>query len=304
MPVTTRLFRRLHRATLACIMLLPASHAWAETALLEHYQRLKNGDAITLPGTRISLASSEQTERLSAEVTSLLPVPFDSLAAALAQPGHWCQFMPLHFNIKACTYQQQAEGEALTVYSGRKTYEEPEDSYPMTYRFEIIQQDASQLRLRLSAEHGPLSTRDYRIELSALRVEEGTLLHIHSAYRPSRLSAMLTRTYLATLGRDKVGFSHIEQAGEVQPVQGVRGIIERNVMRYQLAIESFLDTQTQAETGRHEARLLSWFRHNDRYPQLHEMNEAEYLEIKREEWRNQQQLQQTLNRKLHLAAMP
>ena len=304
MPVITSIFRKPRHVVLAFIILLMTSSVWGKTSLLDHYHRLKNGGSVTLPGTRISLASSEQDEVLSAEVNSILHTPFYMVAAALTQASNWCQFMPLHFNIKACTYEKIEGIEVLTIYSGRKIYQSPEDSYEMAYQFEIIRQDDSQLSLRLRADHGPVNTSDYRIELEAVQVEEGTLLHIHSSYRPSWLSSMLTSTYLATLGRNKVGFSRIEVDSESHPVQGIKGIIERNVMRYQLAIETFLSTQSLPESSRHESTLATWFKHNDSYPQLHEMDEADYLEIKREEWDNQQQLQQALNKELRLADNP
>lgn len=302
MPVTPPHTRKPRRAGLALGALLLASSAWGEVALTERYLALKGGDSATLPGTTISLTSEVQGEVLSAEVSSILHTPFATVAATLSQAENWCQFMPLHFNIKACTHQRQEGNELLTLYSGRKGYQTPEESYAMDYRFESIQQNEARLSLRLSAEHGPANTRDYRIEADALQVEEGTLLHIHSSYRPSMLSSILTRGYLATLGRDKVGFSRIEQGGESLPVQGLRGVVERNVMRYHLAIEAFLDSRLLAENSRHEAALLSWFRQNDSYPQqLHEMAENEYLAIKHREWFNQQRLQQALDATLQLA---
>ena len=305
MSVIYRILYRLRHLGIGFFFLLIASTARGEAALLKHYHQLKSGLVDTLPGTSISLDSSEQDEVLSAEVDSILPTPFETVVAALTQASNWCEVMPLHFNIKACTHETQEGGELLTVYSGRKIYEHPEDSYPMTYRFEVIRQDDSQLSLRLHADHGPISTSDYLIELDAVPVAEGTLLHIHSSYRPSWLSSMLTSTYLSTVGRNKVGFSHIEQDGESQPVRGIRGIIERNVMRYHLAINAFFSTQSLPETTRHEATLVSWFEQNDSYPQqLHEMDKVEYMKIKRQEWQNQQRLQQALDEGLQLAAAP
>lgn len=303
MSIITRLLYKLRHLGFALVILVMASAAWGKATLLDQYHRLKNGGSVTLPGTHINLASTEQDDLLSAEVNSILHTPFETVAAALSQASNWCQVLPLHFNIKACTYENQKEGEVLTIYSGRKIYEHPEDSYEMAYQFEIVRQDDSQLSLLLKADHGPMSSSDYRIELEVLRVEEGTLLHIHSSYKPSWLSSMLTSTYLSTVGRNKVGFSRIEEEGESRPVQGIKGIIERNVMRYQLAIKAFLDKQSLPEATRHEATLISWFKQNDSYPQLHEMDEAEYLEIKREEWDNQQHLQQALNSRLKLAVV-
>ena len=304
MPVITRFYRKLRHLGLALVVLFTASMAWGKTSLLDHYHRLKNGDNVTLPGTHISLTSSDQEDLLSAEVNSILHTPFEIVAAALSNASNWCQVLPLHFNIKGCTSETRDGAELLTVYSGRKIFEHPEDSYRMAYQFEIIHQDDSRLSLRLHADQGPLSTSDYRIQLEAMRVKEGTLLHIHSSYRPSWLSSMLTSTYLSTVGRNKVGFSLVEDDGESHPVQGIKGIIERNVMRYHIAINAYLNTQTLPDASRHEATLANWFQQNESYPQLHEMDEAEYLEIKREEWDNQQRLQQALNQGLNLAAAP
>ncbi len=50
--------------------------------------------------------------------------------------------------------------------------------------------------------------------------------------------------YLATIGRDKVGFSIVGSRADGQPVyvHGTRGVIERNTMRYYVAIEAYLGT--------------------------------------------------------------
>lgn len=305
MPVIAPFFRHLRHLGLGFFFMFLATTARGEAALLDYYQQLKSGLRTTLPGTHINLVSSEQDDVLSAEVNSILHTPFETVAAALIQADNWCQVMPLHFNIKACTHGTINGDDQLTVYSGRKIYETPEDSYQMTYQFEVIQRDESQLSLRLRAEHGPVGTSDYLIELDAMPVAEGTLLHIRSSYQPSWLSSMLTSTYLSTLGRDKVGFSLIDQGGELHPVKGIKGIIERNVMRYQLAIDTFLSTHSLPKATRHETALASWFAQNEVYAdQLHEMDEAEYLEIKRAEWQNQQRLQRALDEELQLASAP
>ena len=305
MSVINRLYRKLRHLGFALVILLMASTAWGKAALIDHYLRIKNGGIVTLPGTHISLTSSQQDDVLSAEVDSILNSPFETVVAALSDASNWCQILPLHFNIKACTYETSENGEVLTVYSGRKIYEHPDDSYRMAYQFEIVRLDDSQLSLLLRAEHGPIGTNDYQIKLDAIPVAEGTMLHIHSSYRPSWLSSVLTSTYLATAGSNKTGFSRIVKEGESRPVQGIKGIIERNVMRYQLAIDAFLSNQTLPEVSRHDATLATWFKNNNHYPQLHEMDEAEYLEIKREEWNNQQQLQLTLDKEeVKLAAAP
>ena len=45
---------------------------------------------------------------------------------------------------------------------------------------------------------------------------------------------LVLRSYLATTGRDKRGFSTVGQDARGQPrlIDGTRGVIERNTMRY------------------------------------------------------------------------
>jgi hypothetical protein len=79
--------------------------------------------------------------------------------------------------------------------------------------------------------------------------------------------------YLGTLGRDKVGFTVVRDAssGRAAPVQGLRGVVERNAMRYFLAIEAYVDSLAAPPAERLERRLAAWFDATERYPaQLHE----------------------------------
>ncbi len=305
MSYLTVLYRHLGRSSLVLLTLLMAAKSWGEMSGHERYQSIGSGLVTTLPGTSISIASAQQDELLSAEVSSILQHPFDTLSASLANASNWCQFMPLHFNIKACTYEKKAGAEMLNLYSGRKHYQSPDESYQLSYRFEVVKQTPQRLSLLLSAESGPAGTRDYRIELNALRVKEGTQLYIHSSYRPSTLSTLLTSSYLATMGRNKVGFSHVTKGGKAQLVRGIRGVVERNVMRYHLAIDAFLNSVTTAGYENHDLLLERWFRLNDSHPQqLHEMKQSEYMEIKKQEWHNQQQLQLSVDERLRVAAVP
>jgi hypothetical protein len=117
------------------------------------------------------------------------------------------------------------------------------------------------------------------------------------------MSTILTNGYLNTLARNKVGFSRVTQGGDTSFVQGIRGVIERNVMRYHMAIDTFIETHSLPAASRQQHAFARWIEKNERYPeQLHEMVPAEYLDIKRREWANQQQLQQALNQQIQLAA--
>jgi hypothetical protein len=97
--------------------------------------------------------------------------------------------------------------------------------------------------------------------------------------------------YLATLGRNKVGFTvtGVQPDGETRYIAGMRGLTERNTMRYYLAVESFLRSLSAPAQSRVEKSLDDWFTAIERYPrQLHEMERGEYLAMKRMEYARQQ----------------
>ena len=90
-------------------------------------------------------------------------------------------------------------------------------------------------------------------------------------------------TYLATLGRDKVGFTVVGRtpAGEPVDVGGLRGTLERNTMRYYLAVDTYLDSMSQLPAERKQWRFATWYTATERYPrQLHELSRADYLALK------------------------
>ena len=60
-------------------------------------------------------------------------------------------------------------------------------------------------------------------------------------------------------------------------------------MRYYLAIEAFLGSLSAPAGARVEKSLRDWFAASERYPrQLHEMEQGEYLAMKRKEYLRQQ----------------
>ena len=95
------------------------------------------------------------------------------------------------------------------------------------------------------------------------------------------------QAYLATIGRGKVGFTRTGKQSNDQPVyvEGVRGVVERNTMRYYLAIDAYLGALSTPPGEQLEKRLQSWFASTELYPrQLHEVDRATYLEMKRSEY--------------------
>jgi hypothetical protein len=102
------------------------------------------------------------------------------------------------------------------------------------------------------------------------------------------------KSYLATSGSDKVGFTVIgdPQAPKPRFIGGVRGAIERNTMRYYLAIDAYLGALATPAPARFEQSLERWFNATELYPrQLREIDRDTYLAMKRSEYARQQTAQ-------------
>jgi len=99
------------------------------------------------------------------------------------------------------------------------------------------------------------------------------------------------RLYFATSGSAKVGFTKVG-GGKGEPthlVRGVRGAVERNTMRYYLALEAFLSAVATPAPRRFEKSLERWYTATERYAlQLHEIDYDDYITMKRNEYLRQQ----------------
>ena len=98
--------------------------------------------------------------------------------------------------------------------------------------------------------------------------------------------------YLATTGRRKVGFTVVgtRANGEPEYIRGIRGVVERNTVRYYLAIDACLGALDAPPAEQLERRLEGWFDGAERYSrQLHELDREDYFELKRSEYSRQQE---------------
>ena len=146
--------------------------------------------------------------------------------------------------------------------------------------------------MKLDADEGPLGTRNYRIVLEAVPAEGGqTFIRFSYSYSYGMVGRLAMQSYLGTIGRNKVGFTVLGTDADGQPryIGGMRGVVERNTMRYYLAIEAFLGALSAPPQARVEKSLNDWFAAIERYPrQLHEMERGDYLDMKRREYSRQQ----------------
>ena len=120
---------------------------------------------------------------------------------------------------------------------------------------------------------------------------ERTFLHLGYSYGYGIPGRIALQTYLATAGSGKVGFSQVAGAagGAPQLVGGLRGLVERNTMRYYLAIDAFMESAQAGSMTGFERRLQNWFTATEQYPrQLHEMDWLTYRQMKVAEQARQQ----------------
>ena len=273
----------------ALAMAKPDSQALLRTSYVALHDQLQKNQF----GQPLVLASAETSRQLTGDVYAVMDYAFDSVTAGLNNPGHWCEVMLLHLNTKYCRAVVGPSATRLQVNVGRKTPEPLSSATRVEFDYSVLAVQADYFSMRLSAQEGPLGTSDYRIQFEALALPRGqTFLHLTYAYQMNFSARLAMQTYLATLASDKVGFTIIGQQANGAPdyIGGVRGLVERNTMRYYLAIHSFLAVSTASTPPlQFEQRLQHWFTAAERYPsQLHEMNRQEYLQMKRSEYQRQQ----------------
>ena len=240
----------------------------------------------------LHLDSSESPDGVTGDIYALIEHPFASAADALSGAGDWCEILILHVNTKYCRASAGDQGSVLNVRIGKK-YDQPLDqAYRVEFAYRVAARTSNYLQVRLSADQGPLSTRNYRIMLETVAVDKGrTFLHLSYSYGYGIVGRLAMQVYLGTTGKSKVGFTVAGTQADGQPLHigGTRGVVERNTMRYYLAIEAFLGAQSAPPQARLEKRLRDWFAAAERYPrQLHEIEQGEYLEMKRREYQRQQ----------------
>ena len=193
--------------------------------------------------------------------------------------------MLLHLNVKGC---RQAAGDAsvLHLYVGRKFDEPLSAAYRIDFHYRLLAGTPNYFQASLMAARGPFGTHDYRLAVEAVPLGDRTFLHLSYGYAYGGPAKAAMHAYFATAGEGKVGFTaeHRRPDGTPVLVRGLRGALERNVMRYYLAIDAYLGTQSAPPEARLEDRLREWFESTERYAlQLHELDEDAYLEMKRRE---------------------
>jgi len=243
----------------------------------------------------LALDSSESANDLEGDIYALVEYPFSTVSAALKAAEDWCDVLILHLNTKYCHATTDQTRTDLTLYIGKKTPQPFKDAYAIAFSYRVAAATANYLEIQLDAQEGPLGTRDYRIQLQAVPVgNDRTFLHLTYSYAYGMAGRLAMQTYLATLGSGKVGFTQTgrQSSGQPEYIGGMRGLAERNTMRYYLAIDAYLGTLASPPPVQFQKRLHRWFNATEQYPrQLREVSRTAYMDMKRDEYLRQQTVQ-------------
>ena len=229
------------------------------------------------------------------DIYALVDAPFSSVNAALNGPAHWCDVMILHINTKYCAASTGTAGTVLTVNIGKKVDQPLAETSRVEFGYRVAASSADYFAVQLTAANGPLSTSDYRIVLEAAAADGGkSIVHLTYSYAYGFAGRVAMQAYLATAGRGKVGFTITGTQPDGQPayIGGVRGVVERNTMRYFLAIDAYLGALTAPGAQQLDKRLYHWYDSTEAYArQLHDVARGDYMEMKRREYVRQQTVQ-------------
>lgn len=231
-------------------------------------------------GIPLYLASSQTSKTLKGDLHARVEHPFATVRAALQDPRSWCEILILHPNVKGCRQGPTVSGDAkLTVLLGSMQHE-------VEFDYRVATAQADYLDVGLDAPAGPAGTTDYRIRIEATPLDgESTLLHLAYSHGYGARAKLAMQTYFNTLGRNKVGFTVVERTPDGKPVyvRDLRGGLERNAMRYYVAIRSHLDALAAPPAQRLEKGLRTFLAWTERYP-LQLKEESGYAEAKRRDF--------------------
>lgn len=277
---------------LAMLCMLPEARGQDAAALRSRHSALRDQLASNAFQKPLVLISTQNSKTLKGDVYAVIAQPYSVVGQALRDMNHWCDILILHLNVKQCLTRRSGDQPTLSLALGRKVEQPQAATYQVDFDYRVVADRPDYQAVQLHADEGPLGTQDYRIVCEATPIDaQRSFVHMSYSYGYGVAARLAMSTYLATIGHDKVGFTVIERQADGQPVYigGVRGLLERNTMRYYLAIEAYLGAFTLPKAAQGEKRLRDWFDATERYPrQLHELSREEYLSMKRKELARQQ----------------
>jgi len=273
-------------ALLACALGAGTAAAAGDSAqaLQQHYQQHQSQRSDSAGEQAIEVESAELDEGMQGDVYALAAHSLDQVRQVLEDPAQWCTMLLLHINNRACRLGQAGGATTLQLSLVRR-YDQPvEQAFELALNYQVVADEPDYLAVALHSADGPLGTSSHRVLLEAIAVSpQQTYLHLRYGYDHNALARVATQAYLATFGSDKVGFTvtGTQSDGQKDYIGGLRGLVERNAMRYYLTVAAYLACMDEPPARQHDARLRTWFAMAERYPrQLHEIDLATYLALK------------------------
>lgn len=276
-------------AFVVCLLLALAAPVSAgdrsATSLRSKYSELEPALSNNSFRQPIHLDSTESSDQLTGDAYALVEHPYLQVHDSLGNLAGWCDILMLHINTKYCKASKDGATSILSIRVGGKYFQTLDRAYPLVFIYSPIATTPEYFAVELFAKTGPAGTHDYRIFLEAIPVRyEKTFIHLSYSYTQNFVARFAIQAYLATVGRHKVGFTEADQRPGAY-IGGVRGIVERNTMRYYLAVDAYLEALSAAPDEKLEKRLQIWFAATERYPrQLHEMTVDSYMKMKMSEY--------------------
>jgi hypothetical protein len=288
------LFAHCVRVLLSFLCLISGS-AFAQPspgdALRVRFETVREQGTGKMVDRAVYLLSTESADRMQGDVYARVDRPFDGLRQVLVRAEAWCDILILHINTQYCRVSRNAGKVELLTGVGRKVEQALADVYWLRFDYRVISAAEDHLEIALLAPSGPLSTSDYRLVVEAAPLgQHQTLLHLRYSYAYGLAGRWAMQAYLATVAHDKVGFTVVGRQADGQPIYigGVRGVLERNTMRYYLGIETVLAAAELPASARASQSLRDWFGATEHYPlQLHEIEGDDYLQMKLRELQRQ-----------------
>jgi hypothetical protein len=277
-----------------CCVVIPAQAADAglATELEARYAALRNSLDNSLFHRPLVLESKEVSGKVTGDVYAVIDAAFPATQSTLHQPERWCDILILHINTKYCRAAGNGHDSSLDVRVGSKTEQTLAQAYQLSFTYHVTDLTPGYLRVVIEAAQGPLGTHDYQVILEGIPLRNSqTFLHLRYANAYGLAGRVALKAYLATLGASKVGFTVIGADSNHRPkyIGGLRGVVERNAMRYYLAVEAYLGSLSAPQAAQTEKRLRDWYAGAEVFAlQLHDVEESEYLDMKRKEIRRQE----------------
>lgn len=275
---------------LGAFLAVPVSPAWAAVgvqdarSLRDSWVAVRGKLSGSPFGRPLLVTSQEESSHVRGDVYAVIDQPLDAILPALRSPTRWCDILLLHLNVKDCQLRGTEAHAVLSMAVGRRHDQALESAQRIDFVFHVASSAADHLAAAMSAESGPFGTRNYHISVGAVAIDaKSSYLHFAYSHGFGAVARLSLQTYLATAGSSKVGFTVVGRDAEDKPVyiDGLRGVIERNAMRYYLAIEVALRGAPPSTPDQTLAQVRAWFDGTERYArQLHELARDEYVAMK------------------------